>query len=151
MALTFLCPTHREWVYFNPNEAITCIEDAQEKGELLIQDQKWQDAVAFLGCAFETTEILMEMQGTVSSYLLTKVTSLSLLLAGAFENLDAKNHARLILKQAENALHEAANNCLGNKPVLARIQQCIMSVRTNHGLFLFTPPKIQLALSTQLH
>ena len=52
MALTFLCPKHRDWVYFHPQEAISCIEDSQDKGELLIQNNKWQEAVAFVGCAF---------------------------------------------------------------------------------------------------
>jgi hypothetical protein len=34
MGLTFLCPVHRDWVYFHPQDALTRLEDTQQQGEV---------------------------------------------------------------------------------------------------------------------
>ncbi|MFT5924656.1 MAG: hypothetical protein ACI9LE_001655, partial [Paraglaciecola sp.] len=35
MALNFLCPVHRDWVYSHPQEALSNMEDTQNQGESL--------------------------------------------------------------------------------------------------------------------
>jgi hypothetical protein len=62
MALNFLCPVHRDWVYFHPQDALTQLEETQQQGEALMQKREWQEAIMFFGSAFETTEILIELQ-----------------------------------------------------------------------------------------
>ncbi|MEP1449282.1 MAG: hypothetical protein ABJK37_24475 [Paraglaciecola sp.] len=129
MTLTFLCSTHRDWVYFHPQEALANLDEAQIKGELLMQRDKWQEATTFLGCAFETTEILMELQGAEKSFLLSRLTSLAICLAVSFKKLDAIKHQHIVLHQAEQKLQAVANTSLGNKSRLAFVQECILAIR----------------------
>lgn len=127
--LSFLCPVHREWVYFHSQTALSYLEEAQKKGETLMQESDWQEALPFLGCAFETTEILIEVQDTEKTFLLGRLTTLSILLAKTFNQLGKCNHGRLILEQAENRLQNVATISLGHKLRLSFVLQCISSIR----------------------
>lgn len=151
MALTFLCPVHRDWVYFHPQESLSYLEDTQHQGESFLQEQDWHEATAYLGCAFETTEILMELQGGGESFLLSRLTCLAGLLASAFTNLKANSYAQLILQQARKKLEDAANTSLGNKPRLAFIQQCLFVIRTNQEQFKAKHPLEHVTLSERVH
>ena len=53
MQLSFLCPVHREWVYFHSQTALFYLEGAREKGEAFMEKNDWQEALPFLGRAFE--------------------------------------------------------------------------------------------------
>ena len=130
MQLSFLCSVHREWIYFHSQTALSYLDNAQEKGEAFIAENDWQEALPFLGCAFETTEILLEIQGAEKTFLLGRLTSLSILLAKIFNQLDKCNHGRLILDQAEKRLQNVAMISLGNKLRLGYVQQCILAIRT---------------------
>lgn len=151
MTLNFLCPVHRDWVYFHPQEALSYLEDAQQQGEALIQRQDWQEAIKFLGCAFETTEILMELQGGQKSFLLSRLTSLAVLLGTSFEKLNANSYKQLILKQAQQKLTAASGDSLGNKPRQAYIQQCLSVVNSNIEQAVFTHPFAQKMVSELMH
>lgn len=133
MVINFLCPTHRDWVYFHPQEALTYIEEAQQQGEALLNKQDWQEASAYLGCAFETTTILMELQGAGKSYMLSRLTSLAILLANSFNKLKAYNNGKVVLEQAKGLLQVAADVSLGNKPKLAYIQECLFAIATSQA------------------
>ncbi len=131
MTINFLCPTHRDWVYFHPQEALTYIEEAQQQGETLLEKQDWQQATAFLGCAFETTTILMELQGVGRSYMLSRLTSLAILLANSFNKLSVPDNGMAILNLAKKLLQSAADLSLGNKGKLDYIQQCLFAITTS--------------------
>ena len=151
MALTFLCPVHRDWVYFHPQEALSYMEGSQNQGESLLQQQDWHEAIAYLGCAFETAEILMELQGAGKSFLLSRLTSLAVLLATSFNQLNENNCGQIILKQAQQKLQEAADTSLGDKPRLAYIQECIFSIRTSQAQLRVKQTFEQHALTVQVH
>ena len=139
MQLTFLCSVHREWVYFHPQTALSYLDDAQEKGEACMEENKWQEALPFIGCAFETTEILLEVQGVENTFLLGRLTSLSMLLARIFNQLDRSDYGQLILEQAEKRLRHIATISLGHKLRLNYIMQCIFSIKNciKHHKFIF--------------
>ena len=130
MQFTFLCPVHREWVYFHSQTALSYLDNVQEKGEAFMQADDWQQALPFLGCAFETTEILLEVQGAEKTFLLGRLTSLSILLAKIFNQLGRNNYGQIILEQAENRLQDVATISLGHKLRLSYVQQCIVAIRT---------------------
>jgi hypothetical protein len=131
MALTFLCSVHRDWVYFHPQEALAQLQATQQQGEALMQKQEWQEAMTFLGCAFETTEILIELRGNEQSFLLSRLTNLAMLLAISFAKLNAISYGQDILKQAQQKLHMVARNSLGNQPTQDHIQQCLVAVKSS--------------------
>tara|TARA_R110002167_G_scaffold361999_1_gene580817 strand:+ start:13897 stop:14352 length:456 start_codon:yes stop_codon:yes gene_type:complete len=151
MALNFLCPVHRDWVYFHPQEALSYIENSQQQGETLLQQQNWHEAIAHLGCAFEATEILMELQGAAKSFLLSRLTSLAALLANSFKQLNEHHCAQLILQQARDKLQQAADASLGNKPRLTYIQECLFTIRTIQEQFKVKHMFEQPILTEQIH
>lgn len=151
MAINFLCPTHRDWVYFHPQEALTYIEEAQQQGEALLSKQDWQEASAYLGCAFETTTILMELQGAGKSYMLSRLTSLAILLANSFNKLRAYNSGREILKQAKELLQLAADVSSGNKPKLAYVQECLFAIATSQAQSESKISLEQITASSHIH
>ena len=151
MALTFLCPIHRDWVYFHPQEALHNLEDTQCQGESLLQQRDWHEAIGYLGCAFETAEILMELQGARKSFLLSRLVSLAVLLATGFYQLNEHDCVQVILKQAQQKLQQAAETSLGDKSRLAYIQECLFSVRTSQEQFRAKHIFEQPALTEQVH
>jgi hypothetical protein len=151
MALNFLCPVHRDWVYFHPQEALSHLEGAQQQGEMLMQRQDWHEAIKFLGCAFETTEILMELQGGQKSFLLSRLTSLAVLLATSFEKLNVNNHKQLILEQAQQKLIAASDDSFGNEPRQAYIQQCLSVIKSNLEQAVFIHPFARSMASELMH
>lgn len=130
MQLSFLCSVHREWIYFHSQTALSYLDNAQEKGEAFIAENDWQEALPFLGCAFETAEILLELQGAEKTFLLGRLTTLSILLAKVFNELGRSNYGQLALDQAEKRLQDVAVISLGHKLRLSYVQQCIFTIRT---------------------
>lgn len=151
MALTFLCPIHRDWVYFHPQDALAQLEGTQQQGEVLMQKQEWQEAMTFLGCAFETTEILIELQGYEKSFLLSRLTTLAMLLASSFAKLNAISYGQLILKQAQTKLQLIAENSLGNQPKQDHVDQCLIAVQSSLEQLVFMHPLAQDMSSAQIH
>ena len=60
MRLTFLCANHREWLSSRPDQAIHCCANSCEAGWYLCQQQSLEEALPYMGCAFETAEILLK-------------------------------------------------------------------------------------------
>ena len=144
MAINFLCPTHRNWVYFHPQEALSELEQTQQQGELLMKKQDWPEACTFLGCAFETIEILMQLQGGTKSFLLGRLTVLASMLSHAFYQQSEYEYQHQIITQAKHKLQTAAQASLGNKPRLAYIQECISTLKVE-------TPILHSASSASIH
>jgi hypothetical protein len=151
MALTFLCPVHRDWVYFHPKDALVQLEETQQQGGFFMQKQQWQEAMPFLGCAFETTEILIELQGNEKSFFLSRLTTLAMLLATSFAKLNAMTYGQLILKQAQTRLQLIAENSLGNQPKQEHVEQCLVAVKSSLEQLVFIHPLAQDMSSAQIH
>lgn len=87
MKLRFLCGAHRAELTRSPGKAITCWQDGFDTGQLLSEQKMWQEALPHLGCAFETSEIMIATAAIepVSAYEL--FTSSAALLMEAFGEL----------------------------------------------------------------
>lgn len=59
MKLRFLCDRHRIELSGNPVWAIHCWQNNLDRGQELRGKKLWREAVPHLGCAFETSEIVM--------------------------------------------------------------------------------------------
>ena len=128
MPLNFLCPVHREWVYFHPEDALFYLENAQQHGEDMIAQQRWEDAISLLGCAFESVEILFDLYGSSKSFLITRLTSLSILLAGCFDKQNVPELSQTILKQTSDRLQDSLKSCESNPEKYAYLQRCICAL-----------------------
>ena len=88
MKLRFLCGTHRMELSRNPEQAIHCWQNGFDTGQLFCEQQMWQEALPHLGCAFETSEILMTTKAVKPECAYELFTSSASLLIDAFERLD---------------------------------------------------------------
>lgn len=59
MKLRFLCANHRQWLISHPDQALHSYANSFETGSMLLQQDLWQEAFPYLGCAYESAEILM--------------------------------------------------------------------------------------------
>jgi hypothetical protein len=59
MKLRFLCANHREWLQTQPHQAFHACANGYETGWNLYQRGQFKEALAHMGCAFETAEILL--------------------------------------------------------------------------------------------
>lgn len=129
MHLNFLCPLHRDWVYFHPEEALSNLENAQQKGELLLKKQQWKEAVPFIGCALESAEILLELQEANQVFLATRLTSLCLSLAECFLCLSVIPHALNILNETTATLRKLNDGLNENQLQYAYLKLCISALQ----------------------
>ena len=151
MALTFLCPVHRDSVYFHPQNALAQLEKTQHQGEIFMQKQEWQEAITFLGSAFETTEILLKLQGIEKSFLLSRLTTLAILLATSFAKSNAMSYGEEVLKQAQQRLQMIADSSLANQTERDHVEQCLMAVKNSLEQLGFMHLLAQDMSSAQLH
>jgi len=129
MHLNFLCPLHRDWVYFHPEEALSNLENAQQKGELLVKKQQWKEATPFIGCALESVEILMDLQEDNKVFLATRLTSLSLSLGMCFVHLNFPQHAFDVLDDTCLRLRHLNDELCENQLQYAYIKLCISALQ----------------------
>ncbi len=80
----FLCEQHRVWVDANPQQAFERVEAMSNVAEQLVKESQFERAIPYLGTALESAEILFEKR-LESPQLTTKITSLAITLANAYE------------------------------------------------------------------
>ena len=59
MKLRFLCANHRQWLQSQPQQALHWCANSFDTGWSFYQGGQFKDALAHMGCAFETAEILL--------------------------------------------------------------------------------------------
>lgn len=145
----FLCPVHRKWVYQFPLETIEQIETAKAQGESLRQQQRWEEALPYLGCALEMTEILMDINRQRGSRYGLLYTALSVAVADTLYRLQK-------LQMASDFLQESASWLNGlQRPKTSKmnyLNQCINTLK--RGAVFFTEilnRSSNTGLSAKLH
>lgn len=92
-SLKFLCPHHRDWVYFNSQEARQYLQQMQQKAEILLDKQQYQAALPYVGCAWESAAIILALQNGDRTALINRFSSLTVLLRICFEQLGLAKYA----------------------------------------------------------
>jgi hypothetical protein len=87
MKLKFLCEKHRMELTNEPGQAIHCWQNGFEAGQFLCHQKRWQEALPHLGCAFETSEIMMVTKAVDSRFACEVFTCTTLLLGNTFSEL----------------------------------------------------------------
>ncbi|MCC2608208.1 hypothetical protein [Planctobacterium marinum] len=127
--LRFLCPHHRDWVYFNSQEALASLEQMQLKGEFLLEHHKYQEALPLIGCAWETVEILLELYTGERSTLVTRFGCLTVLLDNCFRSLKQKVCAEHVCKQAVETLKTSVEQLDPTSDAYEYVSQCIAQLQ----------------------
>ena len=128
--ITFLCPHHRDWVYFNSQDALDTLDQIQIKGEILIDHQKWAEALPFIGSAWETTEILLQLYSGENISLVNRLGCLTILLCSCLEKLGHKDCANKICHQTTSALTVQLLQMQENSEKHTYLMACIEQLKT---------------------
>lgn len=121
MQARFLCPNHRQWLNDTPQAAQTHLADTMETGLYYRSQQQWTLAIPYLGCAFETADIVLQQQA--SRQALLDFTCSAIMLANTMqqrqlgENICQQAHSRLLHSPPLSDQH--AQRCL---------QQCLLAL-----------------------
>ena len=67
MQVRFLCTKHRSSLESEPDEALKCCATYCERGWQLYKQQRWEDALPYMGCAFETAFIVLSSKALASA------------------------------------------------------------------------------------
>lgn len=128
-AIHFLCAHHRDWLYFNSHKGMDYLQQMQLKGEFLAEQQRWQEALSQLGCAWESNQILLDIYGSEKLFLVTQLGCLTVLLHHCLEQLQQFEVARQVCIQAGNKLYQAVRNVQPDSDEYAYVMQCIAHLR----------------------
>ena len=101
--IRFLCAHHRDWVYFHSQEALENLEQMQLKGEFLLEHQKWVEALPLLGCAWEISEILLELYNDETTFLVNRFGCLTMLLCSCLKKMGHHDCAEQIILQVQSS------------------------------------------------
>lgn len=131
----FLCPVHRKWVSMYPLEALEHIDVAKCKGDQLRQQQRWSEALPFLGSALEMTEIVMKEEPQISNRLGVLYTALSVEVADTFYRLQEPSLASDFLFESASWLDELAQTSAIQHERSSRWHECINTLKRGAAFF----------------
>ena len=87
MEISFLCSKHADWVYSHPLEALNFLARDEVQGTTLFYEGEYRESIPYLGCAFDITAILLEVEEGQNPQLIEKVFALSTLIGDAYRAL----------------------------------------------------------------
>lgn len=121
MTTRFLCPNHRQWLQSNPNAAFAHLTDTQDTGQWYREQGLWQQALPYLGCAFETAEIVLNLQASDKATAVINFTSCAILLGDTWHKLGELFLSQQTFQSAQQRLVPELN--LSNQQI--SMQNCI--------------------------
>lgn len=104
MSHNFLCPNHRQWLSTHPLAAHAHLRETQDTGQYYREQGAWQQALPFLGCAYETAEIVLVQAEQQTSKKVVDFTATAVLLADTLHKLGQKTMSLAVYEQAQMRL-----------------------------------------------
>lgn len=104
MKLRFLCGMHRVELAQKPEKAVRCWQKGFDTGQFLCDQKMWQEALPHLGCAFETSEILLTTKAVKSNCAYEYFTASALLLISVFAKLGNEGQCQTVYWMAVKRL-----------------------------------------------
>lgn len=152
MQQSFICPTHRSWLNQNPDAAVTHFSTTQDTAQYYRDMGDWQEALPYLGCAFETAEIVMGQHRLDPLIKVINFTSSAILLADTYQKLAQTQQGLTVYKQAQQRLVSEYSLSLHDIEKSSCIKQCIKSLfeGSNH-LFLTLQARSDVNINGQVH
>lgn len=117
----FLCPSHRQWLVQNASAANHYLADTQDTAQFYREQGQWQQALPYLGCAYEIAEIILTTQAINNAAAVISFTSSAILLADTFHKAELSPQGSVIFEQARQRLqleltvsgqHQTLQSCL---------------------------------------
>ena len=118
--LRFLCATHRAALVSDTAKAWYCCHDSLETGQYFLAQQQWQEALPYLGCAFETADIILTDSRVWNREATELFTTSAVSLMAAYNQYDASHQASSVRAMAVNRLQQEV---LYHPQLTGKIQQ----------------------------
>lgn len=149
--LTFLCPHHRDWVYFHSQDALAHLDQIQIKGEILLEHRKWREALPFVGCAWETAEILLQLYSGEKTFLVNRLCCLTVLLNRCLDKNGHKAYAEQVCRQTQSVLTLALHQLDQSSGQHSYLMFCIEQLKHPERFQVYLSPLAGGGESNALH
>ncbi|MGO4892246.1 hypothetical protein [Flavobacterium sp. W21_SRS_FM6] len=128
MTTRFLCPNHRHWLQSNPKAAIAHLSDTQDTGQWYREQGLWSQALPYLGCAFETAEIVLNTSTKNQATAVITFTSCAVLLGDTWHKLGELGLSRQAFQSAQQRLIPELSLYQQQSDIQACITDCIQAL-----------------------
>jgi len=128
MTTRFLCATHRQWLQNNPSAVNAHFADTQDTGQWYRERGLWQQALPYVGCAFETAEIVLSLQAIEKATAVINFTSSAILLANTWHKAGEYTNSRDVLRSAQQRLVPEHTLCYRQPTLQNCIRDCIKAL-----------------------
>ena len=153
--LRFLCPHHRDWVYFNSQQALEELDQIQLKGEILLEHQKWSKALPQLGSAWEITDILLQLYSGEKTFLVNRLCCLTVLLCSCMERMGHKDSVNQVYQQTYQILKTLAQQLEPDNEHRLYLNLCMEQMQpkltTSEDIQVYFQPRSHGGASAHLH
>lgn len=144
MRHTFLCPNHRLWLYSHPDSAIHKLTDAQDTALYYRERGLHQQALVYLGNAFEIAEIILTTGTKLTTHSVIAFTSCTILLADSYCKLGQNSHSLEIFQMAQKRLQGQYSLHFDEEETQKCILACITSLSKGADIQGLKSPSLQL-------
>ena len=149
--LRFLCHHHHDWVYFNSQEALEKLDQIQIKGEILMEHLNWAQALPLFGCAWETSEILLQVYGGDKPILVNRFACLAVMINVCLERLGQKECAELVCRQTLSILAMTSLQMEQGTENYNYLMDCMEQLKHPENFKLYVPSEAKDAAVNVLH
>lgn len=104
MKLRFLCAGHRQWLSSSPGQAVECWSNGLETGKIYCDQHQWQEALPYVGCAYEASEIMLSTTYLDKYNSVYFFTSSAVLLMEVLSRLNCHDESRQVYQSATQRL-----------------------------------------------
>lgn len=146
MKLRFLCGPHRLEISNHPKKAICCWHNSTDTAQNLCDQNRYKEALPFLGSAFETAEIIMTTRATDIQKAGELFTTSAVQFAGACARLDYTSQCLEIYRMVINRLERELT--LGSRYQTMKASAVSGSRRSSGEPYSDTSGQVQLELSS---
>jgi hypothetical protein len=123
----YICLNHRFWVDSHPKEAFSSVQQMTKVAERLLQKNQPNQAIPFLGTAFETAEIIFDKR-LESPQLTNSLTSLAIMLAHAYASTNQLEEAVALLQRLKNKMKCAIDCAFGYATKVVFFEHCSRAI-----------------------
>ncbi|WP_133471148.1 hypothetical protein [Paraglaciecola marina] len=123
----YLCPINKLWVDSHPKEAFSRILENKKHAEQLLKKQHHKQAIAFLGRAFETAEMIFDNR-IESTQLTITLTGLAIMLAHAYAKISKVDIATAILQRLRQKIQREIKCTVGYSTKVVYFEHCIQAI-----------------------
>lgn len=128
MQNNFLCPNHRQWLISNPLAAQTHLIYAQDTGLFYCEQGAWRQALPYLGCAYETAEIVLTQRSMGITEAVIDFTSSAIVLADSLQKIAQKKMSFAVYQQTQQRLKVELSLTSEQPQARACIIDCLKSL-----------------------